>query len=911
MPLSVLPSVRNRVLSQRFLLFPRLLHGIILYTISLAILLTILPASRSASRRRQAAKPDLDVTYIERTPLYPAFTVGYDMPDFTDLPVLLNPRTHEPFTLAEAQAVKREPAVGEKVTFSAHIVNKGNAPIETWEYQWLIDDQPVASGTWKQKLQPGEEALLAQEWQWKTGAHRIRCTVDPQHRLDQTSRQNDSLEVATDAWLLAWSIDRQTYESFNRQKNLIGTNSFEDWAQWHIARMNQLFQTAPSPLHSKDSKESKEPKDPKGGSRIRVACNKILVVPDAAQPWAVLQPGTGETPQEAGYDGYWAFGHPADLAKWASTPDWGLIHEWGHQLGLIDENLLDCLPAQNRVLDLSGDPLLMGHTSLLNGSLMHTPGEANFSPLDMAALESQYGKRRGYYGDHLFAVPASNVLVLQDSAGNPLPNARVLAWQQNVEGLFQGDPLFAGNTDGDGRCVLPNRPTPSVTTASGFLLHDNPLAQIGVSGTRNVLFFRIIARGQSDYVWLDVADLNMAYWSENRNLATYIRKTHIPPLNAPRQPENLRAEPVGDEVTFTWDPIPGVKSYRLYGTNRLGEWQPVGEPVTETSYRVSLAGEGVTRYALVSISAEGKESAFSSIMGTQRLQQPWAVAVLPNGRRLVRDRAFRQNLVQKPDGSFVESIGAIEAIGTIGAIGTVGTIGAIGTAGSSEAGKVDLTGSADMVRDGKGRIICVVGHKTGGTTQGFVVLNPDQTLALSVLTTPGIQPQHFMNPTGVAVDSHDNIFICDTENDRIQEYGPDGKFKAVIGVGLLKQPMKLVADKNNNLIICDTASDRLTVLRLEADGYHLHGHANNLPRPVYILTDPEGRYFISCQGDNSVVALNNLFLRILWNANGNSSGSFTGDGFRLKAPAGLALDGKGNLLVVDTGNRRIVTTKLP
>lgn len=177
--------------------------------------------------------------------------------------------------------------------------------------------------------------------------------------------------------------------------------------------------------------------------------------------------------------------------------------------------------------------------------------------------------------------------------------------------------------------------------------------------------------------------------------------------------------------------------------------------------------------------------------------------------------------------------------------------------------------------------------------------------AQRVLAAPGSQPQHFQNPTGLAVDSRDNIFVCDSDNDRIQEYGPDGKFKAIIGVGMLNKPRKLALDKHDNLIVCDTDGDRLTVLRRDTDGvYRLHGHANNLPRPVYIVTDAEGRFFVSGEGDNSVIALNSQFYRLPW--------KFTGaEGFRLKAPAGLAFDGKGNLLVVDTGNRRVVETKLP
>ena len=335
-------------------------------------------------------------------------------------------------------------------------------------------------------LQPGEEATVSTDWKWQSGPHRVRCAIDPQHKIAQTTQKNDSLEVPTDAWLLAWAIDRQTYDRFNHAINLVGTRSFEDWAQWHVAKMNDLFKSSPSPLN------------PAGGSRVRVACGKIVIVPDIAQAWTdLLLPGAS-TPLEAGYDGAWAFGHVADVAKWAAAPDWGLIHEWGHQLGLTDENALDRAGSQNLVVNESGDPFLIGRASSQAGYIMYTPGEAKFSPQDMAALETQYGRRRGYYGDYYFAAPTTNILLVLDSAGKPVPNARVGFWQEDEAGVYQGSPAFTGSTDREGKFVLPNRPAPHITTAEGFTLHDNPFGQISVTGARDVFFIRITARGQND-----------------------------------------------------------------------------------------------------------------------------------------------------------------------------------------------------------------------------------------------------------------------------------------------------------------------------------------------------------------------------------------------------------------------------
>ena len=835
-----------------------------------ALLSGLLVACAPFTRAEEPARPDLDVTYIERTPLYPAYTVAYDIMGLADVPVLIDPQTRFPLVGAQADAIKRQPEPGEKVTFTAHVVNKGEAAAGEWEYQWFVDNKPAASGTLNKSLKPGEEATVSIDWKWQSGPHRVRCAVDPQHKLAQTTQKNDSLEVATDAWLLAWAVDRQTYDRFNQTINLVGTRSFEDWAQWHVAKMNELFKSSPSPLN------------PAGGSRVRVACGKIVIVPDITQAWTDLLPLGASTPLEAGYDGAWAFGHVTDVAKWVAAPDWGLIHEWGHQLGLTDENALDRAGSQNLVVNEGGDPFLIGRVSSQAGYIMHTPGDAKFSPQDMAALETQYGRRRGYYGDYYFATPTTNILLVLDSAGKPVPNARVGFWQETEAGIYEGSPAFTGSADREGKFVLPNRLASHITTAQGFTLRDNPFGPISVTGARDAFFIRITARGQNDTAWLDIADLNMAFWNGNKTLATYPRRTHIPPLNAPTPPDNLKAELTADTLTLTWSGAVGAKGYRVYrSTPEQPEWTPLGGIIAETQLKTSLETEGLNRCAVVAVDGSGRESAFSNVVGVMRLKQPCAVAVTKGGRRVIRDRQYGQAILQKANGSFV------------------GPAGAIG---------LDMRGATDVITDSKGRILSTRGQGGAGgkdAQQGFVIQNPDLSEALRVLSAPGSQPQHFQNPMGLAVDSHDNIFVCDTDNDRIQEYGPDGKFKAVIGVGLLSRPAKLAADKHDNLIVCDTGGDRLTVLRRDTDGvYRLHGHANNLPRPVYIVTDAEGRFFVSCEGDNSVIALSSQFYRLPW--------KFTeAEGFRLKSPSGLALDGKGNLLVVDTDNRRIVETKLP
>ena len=426
--------------------------------------------------------------------------------------------------------------------------------------------------------------------------------------------------------------------------------------------------------------------------------------------------------------------------------------------------------------------------------------------------------------------------------------------------------------------VLPNRSTPRITTEDGFTLHDNPFGQISFTGARNVFFIRIAARGQTDYTWLDVADVNLAYFNNVHNIATFARATHIPPANALLPPSGLKAEVSGEDVTLTWEAIGGAKSYRVYRSKSDSwEWETPGENIGDTICKTKLGIGTLSRYAVVAVNADGIASAFSNVVGAMKLRQPWGIAVTRTGRRILRDLEMDRPILQKANGSM------------------------IGMAGPEEA---RFDNACDVVIDSKGRIITTRGKSKSNPLSGFVVQNADLTVAARVLNAPGSEPGHFQRPMGAAVDSQDNIFICDTDNDRIQEFSPDGKFKRVVGEGLVKQPMKLAVDRHDNLIICDTANDRLTVLRKDADKiYRLHGHANNLPRPMYIVLDPDGRFFVSCQGDHSIALLNNQFYRLQWAYNGPSTAP-------LQAPRGLAIH-QGHLIVVDGGNPRVLETVIP
>jgi hypothetical protein len=125
-------------------------------------------------------RPDLDVGYISREPVYPKYEVWYN--------------DGKPYLQPGTEGDKRWPDPGEVVTFTAHIFNKGQSISGEFDFRWLIDDQTVASGT-HPSLAPQEESTEIYNWPWQhtldgerlLGAHTVKFEVDPDNLIAEAN----------------------------------------------------------------------------------------------------------------------------------------------------------------------------------------------------------------------------------------------------------------------------------------------------------------------------------------------------------------------------------------------------------------------------------------------------------------------------------------------------------------------------------------------------------------------------------------------------------------------------------------------------------------------------------------------------------------------------------------------------
>ena len=200
-------------------------------------------------------------------------------------------------------------------------------------------------------------------------------------------------------------------------------------------------------------------------------------------------------------------------------------------------------------------------------------------------------------------------------------------------------------------------------------------------------------------------------------------------------------------------------------------------------------------------------------------------------------------------------------------------------------------------------------------------------------------------PVGVAVDGSGNLYIADLGNHRIRKVDAAGVISTVAGAGStgesgggfggdggpataaqLRSPAGVALDGAGNLYIADALNNRIrkvdsagtitTVAGAGTEGFGGDGGpatAAQLYRPAGVALDGAGNLYIADFGNNrirKVDAAGVISTVAGAGSTGESGGGFGGDGgpavaARLYLPRGVALDGAGNLYIADLLNHRI------
>jgi len=806
---------------------------------------------------------DLDVTHISRTPRYHRYEVWYTL-------------QNTPYLRPGTEGDQRWPAHGEVVTFTAHIANKGTVASGPFDFVWRIDGSDVLSGT-HPGLAPGATGTATYAWVWAhtldgerlLGEYIVTFAVDPDEAIVETYKSNNVLTDRTDALALVLALTQELYDALETPVDLVWPFSAEDWLQKQIAAMNVAF--AASVYASA----------PQGATQ-RVRLDDILITSE----WP---------PTDFTIDGcFWmsADDRYGNAYYHAETDVSGaLLHELGHQLGLIDLYVLDVALEIPQVLDRQGKPVQMEFWSGFDG-LMSNPGiyPIRFAEHTTLALNSNLGYRRGYYGEYLFDVPMMTTVRVFDNLGHPAPGVTLRFFQRasgpNMKGSLHGSidnvPEITVTTGADGTAVLPNRDAgPPVTTNTGHTLRANPFGVIDVVGRNAEFLVGISTDAHEEFRWLIITDFNLTAW---RGEDVLTLNTHVPPPDAPQGVGQLHGKQAFGNVKLSWAGAPGAVAYNVYQTTGLAYvWQRVVAGTTALEATLSYDfGYRAAGYAVTAVDAMGRESGFSDLYWTLRLQSPSGVLVLDDGNRFVLDP---QNgyalLLQSPDGRYFDTLGSFDLHLEFSKYLAWGPFGQVLV---SHPGDAYSSRHSVRILDTEGRLLFEFGET-------------------------GTAPGEFGNPAGVAtwpdlakiVDFIPvRVLVADSGNNRLQAFTLGGSFVAAYTD--LVDPRGVAVLSDDVVVVVDRGNARLRLLNFDGETFtHLRDIAAAFIAPTHVTA--YGSYLIVTDE-----ATHNL---TILHRDGTLVGVYTGpdedDGGLFHQPRGVAVDAAGRIVIADAENRRVVT----
>jgi uncharacterized protein (TIGR03437 family) len=271
--------------------------------------------------------------------------------------------------------------------------------------------------------------------------------------------------------------------------------------------------------------------------------------------------------------------------------------------------------------------------------------------------------------------------------------------------------------------------------------------------------------------------------------------------------------------------------------------------------------------------------------------------------------------------------------GTISTVAGDGTVGYTGD--NAAATKAELDGPTGLAFDSSGNLYIADATNnvirmvsTGGTITTFAGNNTagfdgDGGLAVDA---------ELSNPTAVAVDKFNNVFIADAGNNVIRKVSSANIFTVVGGAATtlqLNQPDGLVIDAAGNMYIADTGDRRIVFVPngggpivIAGNGY-LGDSGDGGPAVNAELGDPTG-LAVDAAGDVFIADTLNSKIRkvtpdgIISTVAGDGIQAYFGDkGLATKAalyfPHDVTLDSSGNLYIADTFNNviRMLTPEAP
>lgn len=163
----------------------------------------------------------------------------------------------------------------------------------------------------------------------------------------------------------------------------------------------------------------------------------------------------------------------------------------------------------------------------------------------------------------------------------------------------------------------------------------------------------------------------------------------------------------------------------------------------------------------------------------------------------------------------------------------------------------------------------------------------------------GEGPGQFEEPRGLAVSVEGKVYVADTGNGRVQVFDAQGEFLEQFGQDVLAEPFDVAVDGKGQIYVIDPGHDRLFVFSPDGRLQSRWGRDWGLFDPRGLDVDKDGYIYVANTGGSEL-----LKVSVQGEVEARYGLAGSGDG-ELNQPTDVAVDGEGNLYIVDTENQRL------
>ncbi|MBP1221895.1 T9SS type A sorting domain-containing protein [Flavobacterium sp. 1355] len=173
----------------------------------------------------------------------------------------------------------------------------------------------------------------------------------------------------------------------------------------------------------------------------------------------------------------------------------------------------------------------------------------------------------------------------------------------------------------------------------------------------------------------------------------------------------------------------------------------------------------------------------------------------------------------------------------------------------------------------------------------------------------------FNRPSGICIDTNGNLYVADSENNKIRKITSDGSVTTLAGSVMGKAdgngaaakfsiPYAICIDPTGNLYVSDSGNGRIRKITLSGNVTTI-APSQDLHIPRGICVDKTGNLYITSLGSDAIYKITpaEQVTIIAGSVTGYADG--TGTAAKFHHPIGIDIDANGNLFVADMYNDRI------